>query len=152
MASSIAPPVMATTSLPHRIRTFYERVNVERAAAMDGLPALYASDLHFANPVQEGRGIDAFHEAWRKAFRLYRHFEFHGIATTGDDEAFSLSYVMRIRFLVGPMFEIPMMTECRAREGRVEYLRDYFDPIGAVLSPLAPLRWLYRVTMRLLIA
>ena len=66
-------------SLPLRIKAFYERVSVERDAALDELPNLYAADVHFINPVVDQHGLAAFRQAWDTGLRKYKVFKFHDI-------------------------------------------------------------------------
>ena len=61
-------------SLPNRIKEFYERVSVERGAALVDLAALYSDDVHFINPVVDQHGIEAFKEAWVTGLRKYKVF------------------------------------------------------------------------------
>ena len=139
-------------SLPNRIKQFYELVSVERGAALDELPALYGDRVHFINPVVDQQGLAAFREAWETALRKYKVFQFHDIAVIGTDEQFSLTYSMTISFGFGPSFTTDMATLCRASDGKVVFLRDYFDPLGSLVEPLGPVRWLYRKVFALLVA
>jgi hypothetical protein len=148
----MAATAITTYALPDRVKAFYERVNTDREAAMDELAALYDSDVHFVNPVVDQRGLAAFRVVWKKAFRMYRVFEFTNIVVTGADDVFALSYSMNIRFAIGPTFRTDMMTDCRGRDGKVFYCRDYFDPLGTLVGPAAPVRWLYRFVFRFLVA
>lgn len=148
----MATTAVATDALPARLKAFYERVSIERDAALGDLSALYAPDVHFVNPVVDKRGLAAFRTVWRKAFRMYRVFEFSNIIVAGTDEVFSLTYSMNIRFAIGPTFRTDMMTDCRGRDGKVFYCRDYFDPLGTLVGPVAPIRWLYRFVFRFLVA
>ena len=45
-----------------------------------------------------------------------------------------------------------MAASCRASGGKVVFLRDYFDPLGALVEPLGPVRWCYRKVFGLLVA
>ena len=139
-------------SLPNRIKEFYERVSVERGAALVELPALYSDDVHFINPVVDQRGIEAFKEAWVTGLRKYKVFLFHDIQVLGTDEQFTLTYSMTISFGFGPSFKTDMATACRARDGKVVLCRDYFDPLGSLVEPFGPVRWLYRKVFGVLVA
>ena len=143
---------MQTASLPHRIKTFYERVSVERGAALGELPQLYSDDVHFINPVVDEHGMTSFRAAWDTALRKYKVFKFHDIEIAGTDEQFSLSYSMTISFGFGPSFTTDMATVCRARDGKVVFLRDYFDPMGSLVQPFGPVRWIYRKVFGVLVA
>jgi ketosteroid isomerase-like protein len=148
----MATTTIAVDTLPTRLKAFYERVSIERDAALDDLATLYAADVHFVNPVVDQRGIAAFLGVWKKALRMYRVFEFSDIVVAGTDDVFSLTYSMNIRFAIGPTFRTDMMTDCRGRDGKVVYCRDYFDPLGTLVRPIAPLEWLYRFVFRFLVA
>ena len=139
-------------SLPNRIKQFYERVSVERAAALDDLPRLYAGDVHFINPVVDQTGLAEFREAWDKALRKYRVFRFHDIDVVGTDEQFTLTYAMTISFGVGPSFRTEMATSCRGSAGKVVFCRDYFDPLGALVQPIGALSWCYKKVFGVLVA
>jgi hypothetical protein len=140
------------TSLPNRIKHFYERVSVERDAALVELPALYSHDVHFINPVVDQHGLEAFTEAWRIGLRKYKVFLFHDIQALGSDEQFTLTYSMTISFGFGPSFKTDMATACRGRNGKVVYCRDYFDPLGSLVEPFGPVRWVYRKLFGVLVA
>jgi hypothetical protein len=144
--------MLPTASLPNRIKAFYERVSVEREGALSELPALYAANLHFINPVVDQRGLASFREAWDTALRKYKVFKFHDIEVVGTDEHFTLTYSMSIAFGFGPTFKTDMATACRAEGGRVVLCRDYFDPLGSLMQPLGPLDWLYRKVFGVLVA
>ena len=108
-------------SLPERIKEFYERVSVEREAALVDLPGLYGEQVHFINPVVDQHGLAEFRGAWDKALRKYKVFQFHDIDVIGTDEHFTLTYSMTISFGFGPSFTTEMATSCRAqrRQGRL---------------------------------
>ena len=144
--------MLQTASLPSRIKEFYERVSVERGAALDELPNLYDERVHFINPVVDEKGLVAFRGAWDTALRKYKVFKFHDIEVIGTDEQFSLTYSMTISFGFGPDFRTDMATLCRASGGKVVFLRDYFDPLGSLVQPLGPINWLYRKVFGVLVA
>ncbi|MBY0496948.1 MAG: nuclear transport factor 2 family protein [Cyanobacteria bacterium] len=144
--------MLQTASLPSRIKEFYERVSVERRAALDELPHLYDERVHFINPVADEKGLVAFRGAWDTALRKYKVFKFHDIEVIGTDEQFSLTYSMTISFGFGPDFRTDMATLCRASGGKVVFLRDYFDPLGSLVQPFGPINWLYRKVFGVLVA
>jgi hypothetical protein len=59
---------------------------------------------------------------------------------------------MEVRFAVGPTFTSGMATDCHARDGKVVYCRDYFDPLGALVSPSKLATWVYKKVFGLLVA
>lgn len=137
---------------PGRILAFYERVSREGAAALEELPTLFTEDVHFLNPVVDETGLETFHAQWRRAFAMYKVFEFRDIIVMGTEDRFVLSYVMHVGFFIGPTLRIPSTTECFTRSGKVYELRDSFDTMVTLLQPVAPLLWLYKKAMRTLIA
>lgn len=141
-----------TDSLKERVKRFYERISVERDAALEELPKLYSDDVHFVNPVVDQVGLQNFTQTWVKALKQYKTFEFKNVEVTGTEEIFSLTYSMNIRFAIGPTFVTDMATDCHARGGKVFFCRDYFDPLGTLVGPFAPLNWLYRKIFSHLVA
>jgi hypothetical protein len=139
-------------SLPIRVKQFYERVSIEREAALVELPNLYGDTVHFINPVVDQHGLAAFREAWDTGLRKYKVFKFNDIDVVGSDERFTLTYSMTIGFAVGPMFRTDMTTTCRGSNGKVVFCRDYFDPLGSLMQPFGPLNWCYRKIFGVLVA
>ena len=139
-------------ALPQLVKQFYERVSTEGASAMDELPRLYAPDVRFINPVADKTGLEGFTEAWTKAFKQYKRFEFVDVVVTGTEENFNLTYSMNIKFGFGPVFTTEMSTHCKGMNGKIVYCRDYFDPLGTLVGPFGLLRWLYQVIFRQLVA
>ena len=144
--------MLQTASLPNRLKAFYARVSVERDAALVELPELFTDDIHFMNPVVDQKGLVAFRQAWDKALRKYKVFEFHDVEVIGDGEQFSLTCSMTISFGFGPDFATDMATLCRVRDGKIAFLRDYFDPMGTLAQPLAPTDWIYKKVFGVLVA
>ena len=144
--------MLQTASLPHRIKSFYERVSVEREAALVDLPHLYGEQVHFINPVVDQHGITAFRAAWDTGLKKYKVFQFHDINVIGTDEEFTLTYSMTIAFGFGPRFRTDMATACRGSGGKVVFCRDYFDPLGSLMQPFALLNWCYRKVFGVLVA
>jgi hypothetical protein len=139
-------------SLPHRIKAFYERVSIERELALVELPDLYGAEVHFINPVVDQHGLAAFRDAWDTGLRKYKVFRFHDIDVVGTDQHFTLTYSMTIAFGFGPSFKTDMTTTCRGSDGKVVFCRDYFDPLGSLMQPFAPLHWCYRKVFGVLVA
>lgn len=148
----MAKSVASEAELPQRVKRFYERISVERDAALEELAKLYSADVHFINPVVDQRGLPAFEATWRKALKQYKVFEFKDVLVTGTDELFSLTYSMNIKFGIGPTFVTNMATDCHAKDGKVFFCRDYFDPLGTLVGPFAPLNWLYKAIFSHLVA
>lgn len=141
-----------SADLPQRVKQFYERISVDREKALEELPKLYADDVRFVNPVSDKTGLQLFTTTWQDALKEYKLFEFKNVEVVGTEEAFSLTYTMNLRFSIGPIFPSDMATHCLARDGRVFYCRDYFDPLGSLVAPCPPLNWLYRFIFSRLVA
>ncbi len=139
-------------ALPQRVKKFYERISVERDAALEELAKLYSEDVRFINPVVDQRGLSNFEETWKKALRQYKTFEFKNVLVTGTDELFSLTYSMNIKFAIGPTFVTEMATDCHAKDGKIFLCRDYFDPLGTLVGPFGPISWLYKKIFSHLVA
>ncbi len=145
------PRASTREPLHERLIRFYARVSSEGAAALDELPELFSADIHFINPVVDDRGIQQFRRQWERAFRLYKVFRFRDIEVHGSGDHFTLIYSMQVRFIVGPLFDIPLATVVEGHDGKVTSMRDYFDTFQVLLQPVAPLLALYRWALRFLI-
>jgi hypothetical protein len=143
---------VSNESLGKRTLAFYERASREGRAALEELPTVFSNDIHFMNPVVDEQGIDTFRAQWERAFGMYSVFNFSEFVLEGDDSHFTLSYVMKIQFLIGPVFVIPLVTECKGQKGKVVWMKDYFDTMTTLLQPVPPLLWLYKTIMRVLVA
>ncbi|CAN5727569.1 hypothetical protein BH09MYX1_BH09MYX1_58960 [soil metagenome] len=138
--------------LPQRVKRFYERVSTEGAAALPELSELYSDDIHFINPVVDERSLRAFEKQWVKALKQYKIFRFENLEVIGDDQIFTLTYSMSLKFSFGPTFKTEMATDCHGRDGKVFFCRDYFDPLGALVQPFPVASWLYKKVFGLLVA
>jgi hypothetical protein len=137
---------IATTkkSLPERTRAFYEAVSKDGEKALSELPAVYATDVEFSNPVGKDRGLAEFEKVWIKGFRTYKLLEFQNIEVVGNDEYFTMTYTMAVKFALGPVFKSRMATSFYGKEGKVCFTRDYFDPLGSLLAPFPVMSWGYQ--------
>lgn len=142
----------ATAALPQRIKRFYERMGRERERALVELPELYTSDVRFQNPVGDYQGLEAFRAQWVRAFAQYQVFEVENIELVGDEQTFTMTYSMNIRFAIGPTFRTPAVSEFHGRDGKVYITRDYFDVVGSLLSPFPLVTWAYKKIFSLLVA
>lgn len=143
--------VEINTGLPYEIKSFYERMSTDHDAALAELPELFTNDIHFINPVVDEKGLDKFRAQWVKAFKSYKVFECHDIIATGDDDYFTLTYTMSIKFALGPTFKTIIATDFRGRDGKVYFCRDYFDVVGSLVKPFPPLAWLYKKVFGLVV-
>lgn len=140
------------TELPRRMKQIYERVSTDGAAIIDDIIALSTDDVEFASPSDRNSGHANLRRAWERAFRIYKEFQISDVACVGDDRAFMLRFTVHARFFAGPRFHVPMMADCRGRDGRLCYINDYFDPMGTLLGPIPALKAVYRWCFRQLIA
>jgi ketosteroid isomerase-like protein len=138
------------SSLPERLKEFYETFTTEREAALARLPEFFTEDIHFKDPFRESHGMAAFNELFVRMFRQYRLVRFSNFSLQGDEKAFVLSYDMHLRMVVGPTFVTQMVSVCQVRDGRISELTDYYDFTSTLASPLPFLKALYRKTINTL--
>ena len=112
--------MLQTASLPNRIKEFYERVSVERGAALEDLPNLYADQRALHQPGGRSARPRGVSRSLGDGATQYKVFRFHDIEVIGTDEQFSLTYSMTIAFGFGPDFTTDMATLCRASDGKVD--------------------------------
>ncbi len=136
---------MASSTLPERMRAFYERLNVEKEAALVELEGLYTDDVQFISPIEERDGIEAFRRSWATAFKTYKAFTFTDFKVIGDEKAFALFYTMTIDVGLGNPMPTPTATLFITREGtgKVYYQYDYWDTVGGLAQIYPPLHTAY---------
>jgi hypothetical protein len=110
--------------------------------------AVYADDVHFQDPTQEKRGIEAYIAAQEGLVkRCDDVFLAPGaIALSGTVAFVEWTLGLKIR---GIEFVYPGATRLRfGADGRIVDHRDYFDFVGPTFAPVPVLgpftRWLYR--------
>ncbi len=141
---------MTSTTLPERLVAFYEAFGTEREDALVRIGDHFTEDVHFRDPFRETVGMADFRDLFVRMFRRYREVGFTGFRIDGDGAAFTLTYDMHLRMSVGPMFVTPMASVCRARDGKVNDLLDYYDFSSSLVSPFPRIASLYRRATRAL--
>ncbi len=136
-----------TAPAPQRLQWFFEELARAREGALHHIPKVFAEDLVFRDPFRTTTRGPEFRELFRRLLNQYRHVSFTGFERTGTDEAFTLTYFMHLRMVIGPMFVTPMASVCRARDGRVFDMRDYYDFPTGLLSPIRACTGLYRAVV-----
>ena len=137
-------------SLPARLQALYESFSTERERALDRLDELFTADVRFKDPFRETRGIADFRELFERMFRQYKSVGFEHFRIVGTEDAFTLTYDMRLRMVVGPDFTTSMASVCVARGGKVAELVDYYDFASSLVSPVRAAAFAYRwITNRL---
>ena len=48
------------STLPERLKEFYETFSTEREAALTRLPEFFTEDIHFKDPFRESHGMAAY--------------------------------------------------------------------------------------------
>jgi len=136
--------------LPQRLQAFYERFELDRERALPRLGELFTDDIHFRDPFRDTRGMADFRELFERMFRQYRSVSFTGFRVDGDEGSFTLTYDMHLQMAVGPRFVTPMASVCRAREGRVCELFDFYDFSSSLVSPFPLAAAAYRKVINVL--
>jgi len=127
------------------VQAFYRDLAHDREVALDRLGEVFTDDIHFRDPFRDTRGMAPFRVLFERMFKQYKEVDFVDFRCIGDDQAFTLTYTMRLRMAVGPSFETTMASVFRARDGKMGELVDYYDFTSALVSPvgvaLAAYRW-----------
>lgn len=130
--------------ITERLQRYYESFGTERERALDRLGEFFSEDIHFRDPFRETTGMADFRELFERMFRQYRVVKFTDFRCDGDERAFTLTYNMHLKMAVGPTFVTQMASVCRARDGKVYDLVDYYDFSSALASPMPLLAAAYR--------
>lgn len=137
-------------TLPSSLQAYYESMAREREPALDRLGDYFSEDIHFIDPFRDTRGLASFRTLFERMFRQYRKVEFTDFRSSGDESSFVLTYDMRLRMAIGPVFTTAMVSVCRARDGKVYELRDYYDFSSSLVSPWKFLARFYQALVRTL--
>lgn len=117
-------------NLRERIITAFGALNETSAGKLDELRELYADDVHFQDPIQTVRGLDAFIEMNRSLISKVRELSFEVTASAGSDEEMFLAWTMTFAPKHGPRVEVDGTSHVRTEHGKVVYHRDYWDIAG----------------------
>lgn len=134
---SHATPSSAMPTPAARVQRYYEELAVEREHALSRLDQLFTDDVLFRDPFRDTRGLAPLRVLFERMFDQYREVDFVDFKCLGDDNAFTLTYTMRLRMAVGPRFSTPMASVFRTRDGKISELTDYYDFMSALVSPLS---------------
>jgi limonene-1,2-epoxide hydrolase len=128
---------MPAPSLRDAILSAFTRLSADDLSALEDLRPLYAGDVTFEDPVQKVEGVEAFLDVNRRLARKARELSFAIERVAGDDAEFFITWHMRLRPKLGPLFELDGVSHLRAEGGKVRYHRDYWD-LAALFASAVP--------------
>lgn len=142
MTDAFTPPFDAD-----KLRALFTKPYGQPGPSAEQWRAVYAPDVHFQDPTQEKRGVEAFIVAQEGLLRRCDDvfLEAGAVALQGDTGFVEWTMGLRIK---GIVFIYPGTSRLRfGPDGRIVEHRDYFDFVGPTFSPV-PLvggfvRWLY---------
>src|SRR5437868_6257768 len=117
---------MSAPSLRDAILSAFTRLSADDPSSLEELRPLYADDVTFEDPVQKVEGIEAFLDVNRRLARKARELSFLVDRVVGDDTECFLTWHMRLRPKLGPLFELDGVSHLRTEGGKVRYHRDYW--------------------------
>ncbi len=128
---------MAGASLKDTVVGLFSRLTAEDDSVLDELRGHYAKDVSFEDPVQKVQGVEAFIALNRRLARRARELSFSVESVVGDDTEFFVTWHMRLRPKMGPLFEVDGVSHLRTEGGKVRSHRDYWD-LGALFASAIP--------------
>jgi len=139
---------MQTSQVTAQLVKNMNAFNHEGAAAVERIPALYADDIVFHDPIQSVTGLDAFMETNRRMMARAKALEVEvGDVVENGDQIF-MSWKMRYVPKMGPPIAIDGATHCRVRNGKIVYHRDYWDLLGSVLAGVPVVAPIYKMLVK----
>ena len=84
----------------------FEEVCAQGEAALPAFLALYGNDIHFKDPVQEARGLEAFEEVNRRFVRGARRLEVRFGEVVAQGEGFCVAWTLRFAPRLGMVFSV----------------------------------------------
>jgi limonene-1,2-epoxide hydrolase len=128
---------MSAPSLRDAILAAFTRLSADDVSSLEELRPLYADDVTFEDPIQKVHGIEAFLDVNRRLARRCRELSFSIERVVGDDTECVITWHMRFRPKVGPLFELDGVSHLRAEGGKVRFHRDYWD-LATLFSSAVP--------------
>src|SRR4051794_33234667 len=139
---------MQTSEVTAQLVKNMNAFNHEGAAAVERIPALYADDIVFEDPIQSVTGIEKFMETNRRMMARAKSLEVEvGDVVENGDQIF-MSWKMRYVPKMGPAIAIDGATHCRVRGGKIVYHRDYWDLLGSVINGLPVVAPIYKMLVK----
>ena len=127
-----------------RLQTFYESFRTEREGAIARLEEFFTDDVHFRDPFRNTVGIEPLRALFVRMFKQYRVVDFTDFRCKGNEQAFTLTYDMSLKMVIGPTFVTPVASVCVTRGDKICDLADYFDFSSGLLSPIPIAASLYQ--------
>ena len=115
----------------------FSRLSADDVTALEELRPLYADDVSFEDPVQRANTLEAFLDVNRRLASRARELSFIVERATGDDTEFFVTWHMKLRPKVGPLFEVDGVSHLRTLGGKVTIHRDYWD-LAAFFASAVP--------------
>lgn len=119
------------------ILSLFSQVSATDTSSFEALRPFYADDVHFQDPIQEVHGFEAFLALNLRLARRSRELAFLIDRVTGDDDEMFITWRMRLRPWIGPLFELDGVSHLRAEGGKIRHHRDYWD-LGEMFASALP--------------
>lgn len=126
-----------STSFRDSLVSTFSRISADDPSAVEALRPLYADDVAFEDPVQKVEGIEEFIGLNQRLVKRARELSFSVNRVVGDDNEFFITWHMRMRPKMGPLFELDGVSHIRAEGGKVRDHHDYWD-LAALFASAIP--------------
>jgi ketosteroid isomerase-like protein len=128
-----------STSTPLRdaVVAAFTHISPTDLSFVEELRPLYSPDIEFEDPVQKVHGYDEFTGVNVRLAKRARELSFTVDRVVGDDAEFFITWHMRLRPKVGPLFELDGVSHLRAEDGKIRHHRDYWD-LAALFASAIP--------------
>jgi len=143
MNATLTPPLTEET-----LKALFTKPYGAAAPTAEQWRAVYDDAVHFQDPTQEKRGIDAYIDAQEGLLRRCDDVFLEPGAVAISGETAFVEWTMGLK-IKGIEFVYPGTTRLHfGADGRIVEHRDYFDFVGPTFAPVPVLggfvRWLYR--------
>jgi len=143
MNAVLSPPLTEET-----LRALFTKPYGAPGATAEQWRAVYDEAVHFQDPIQEMRGIDAFIAAQDGLMRRCDDVFLQPGAVALSGETAFVEWTMGLK-IKGIEFVYPGASRLRiGADGKIVEHRDYFDFVGPTFAPVPVVggfvRWLYR--------
>ncbi|RUO79251.1 nuclear transport factor 2 family protein [Pseudidiomarina taiwanensis] len=109
-------------------------------ASLASLPAIYAAEVEFVDPVHVTHGLDNLHSYFANTMQNVTHCTFTFSQITESDDGAFLVWEMVFKhpkMKGGKAISVPGVSQLKYQDGKVSWQRDYYD-MGAMIYENIP--------------
>jgi hypothetical protein len=115
------------STLRNKLAKAFGSLDVNDPEKVEHLRHFYADNMHFEDPIQSIDGLDEFVSMNKRLIKRSKDLSFDVTSSNGSEDEFFLVWTMNFQPKVGPRMKVDGVSHMRAKGGKVEYQKDFWD-------------------------